>query len=819
MATKGKNLKNKETIAKMTLEEKAQLCDGLNFWYTKSVDRLGVPSIMVSDGPHGLRKQNLNDKNDMGMSNSHPAVCFPTACTTACSWDVDLLHEMGKALGEECLKENVSVLLGPGANMKRSPLCGRNFEYFSEDPLLAGKLSAAYINGVQSMGVGTSLKHFAANSQETRRLIISSIVDERALREIYFTAFEIAVKESNPWTVMSSYNKINGVYSTENDWLQNKVLRDEWGFDGVVVSDWGAVNDRVEGMKSGNDLEMPSSQGINSNNIINAVQSGELDESVVDKRVDTVLDLVNKSQTLPKKEYTCDLDAHHELAAKIAAQSMVLLKNDGVLPVSKGQKLSIVGEMAKKPRYQGAGSSEINPTKIDNAVDCLKEAGFDITYSQGYINEKNDVNRKLIDEAVESSKNADVVLAFIGLTQADESEGFDRETMALSESHNELVNALCDACENVVVILAGGSPVSMPWVEKVQGLVNSYLGGQAGARAVADIITGEVNPSGKLAETYPFCKECTPCADNFPGGKRTVEHRESIYIGYRYYEKAKEKVQFPFGFGLSYTQFEYSDLKLDKSQMSDDESLCASVKVKNTGKVAGAEIIQLYVADEESTIFRPEKELRGFKKVKLNPNEEKTVDFVLDKRAFAYYNTQAQCWHVESGSFEIVVGSSSADIRLRGKVDVSSTQPEIEVPDFRETAKSYYTGDVKQVPDTEFEALLGMPIPPSDRDITKLLDINDSLEDAKHTKWGRRINRLVDLILRRFNKGYTAEMVKTAAFQNPLRFFIFMSNGLVTQKMLDGLLLILNDKRGGWKKLLSGIPHLIKNAKKVLGGM
>ena len=818
MITVKEHLRNREIIEKMTLEEKAQICDGLDYWHTKAFERLGIPSIMVCDGPHGLRKQNPNGKK-VGLGNSYPAVCFPTACTTACSWDTDLIYEMGRALGEECLRENVSVLLGPGVNMKRSPLCGRNFEYFSEDPFLAGKMGAAFINGVQSMGVGTSLKHFAANSQETRRMTVSSVVDERTLREIYLTAFEIAVKESKPWTVMNSYNRINGVHSSENDWLQNKVLRDEWGFDGVVVSDWGAVNDRVKGINGGNDLEMPSSKGYNSKKIIQAVKNGEIDEETLNERVDKLIDLVIKAQTMPKKEYVCDLEAHHALARKIAGQSMVLLKNEGVLPISKGQKIAVIGEMAKAPRYQGAGSSLINPTKMDNACECLRQAGFDFTYAAGYDKKTIKIDGRKIEEAVNAAKSADVVLAFIGLTEAYESEGFDREHMNLPDNHNALIDALCKANENVVVILAGGSPVSMPWADKVKGILNSYLGGQAGAGAVADILTGAVNPSGKLAESYPFSNECTPCADYFPGGHKTVEYRESIYIGYRYYDKAKIEVQFPFGFGLSYTSFEYSDLKLDKASIKDSETLTVTFKVKNTGNFAGAEIAQLYVSDEESTIFRPEKELKGFKKVELLPGEEKEVELTLDKRAFAYYNTEIHDWHVESGSFRILVGASSADIRLESAVTVESSLPQAVIPDFRETAPSYYTADIKNVPDIQFEALLGFPIPPDDRDVTNPLTYINNLEDAWHTKWGRRINKAILSVMKRVNKGPSAGMMNNVALQTPFRCILSMGNGVLSQKMLDGLLLMLNGEKGGIRKFLSGIPHLIKNIRSLINSI
>ena len=495
-------LKHKDILAQMTLEEKASLCDGADYWHLKAIERLGLDPIMVCDGPHGLRKQDAEHKNgSIGLGNSVPATCFPPACTTACSWDPDLLREMGRALGERCLAEDVSVLLGPGTNMKRSPLCGRNFEYFSEDPVLAGELATGWIEGVQEMGVGASLKHFAANSQETRRMTVSSVVDERALREIYLTAFEKAVKRARPWTVMNAYNRLNGTYCSENAWLQTQVLRKEWGFDGVVVSDWGAVNDRVAGLKAGNDLEMPSSAGIGTRKIVEAVRAGTLDEAVLDARADRIVDLILRAKQ-NKKQVTVDEQAQHALARRIAAQSMVLLKNDdGVLPLRRGQKLAVIGEMAHHPRYQGAGSSLIQPTKIDNALESLRREGFEVIYARGYHGGDQQIDPTLLDEAVAAAARADVAIVFVGLTDDFESEGFDRAHMNMPRPHNALVRAVAEANPNTVAVLAGGAPVSIPWLDNVKGLLNSYLGGQAGGAAVADLLTGRVNPSGKLAET------------------------------------------------------------------------------------------------------------------------------------------------------------------------------------------------------------------------------------------------------------------------------------------------------------------------------
>lgn len=808
--------KHGDIIEKMTLEEKAALCDGKDFWHLKSIERLGLPEIMVRDGPHGLRKQDPEHKK-LGLGNSVPAVCFPTACTTACSWEPELLREMGEALGDTCLSEEVSVLLGPGVNMKRSPLCGRNFEYFSEDPVLAGELAAAFIEGVQSKGVGTSLKHFAANSQETRRMTVSSVVDERALREIYLAAFERAVKKSKPWTVMNAYNRLNGTYCSENKWLQTTVLRDEWGFDGVVVSDWGAVNDRVAGIKAGNDLEMPSSAGVNAKKIVDAVKNGELDESILDRRVDSIVDLILKAKE-HKKHHKADEKAQHALARKIAGRSMVLLKNDdNILPVPKNKRLVVIGEMAVHPRYQGAGSSLINPTRLDCAVDCLLDEGYDLKYYRGYNKKKDKIDTELMYEAVTAASSADTALVFAGLTEDYESEGFDRLHMNMPRSHNELIKAVAAVNKNVIVVLAGGAPVAMPWINDVKGILYSGLAGQAGAGAVADIISGKVNPSGKLAETYPICGNCVPCKNFFPGNTATVEYRESIYIGYRYYEKANKKVRFPFGFGLSYTTFEYSDIRLSKSAVKDTESLKISFRVKNTGSVAGAETAQVYVADKESTIFRPEKELKAFMKVDLLPGEEKKITVTLGKRAFAYYNVNISDWHVESGDFDICVGSSSADVRLRATVTVTSSMPEVEVPDYRALAPNYYKADVVNLPTAQFEAVLGHRLPPPQKE-NERLDLTSNIEDAKNTKWGRRINKAISTATKMVNAGAPSDMASAVAVQTPIRNFVSMSGGLFSEEMADGLIKILGDDEPakGAGKIAAGIPRLVKNLGKFL---
>ena len=804
-------MKNSELINKMTLEEKVALCSGKDGWYLKGVDRLGVPEIMLTDGPHGLRKHNPEGK--FKLENSIPATCFPPAVTSACSWDPELLYEMGVAIGEECLQEKVSVILGPGVNMKRSPLCGRNFEYFSEDPLLAGELAAGWINGVQSQGIGTSLKHFAVNSQEKKRLAIDSVVDERALREIYLTAFEIAVKKAQPWTIMTAYNKVNGTYCSENRHLVKEILKDEWGFEGIAVTDWGAANDRILGIENGNELEMPSSNGYYDKKICTAVRNGKLSESVVDEAADRMLTLIKKSEANLKDSYTYDKEAHHKLAAKIHSQSMVLLKNeDNILPISKDKKIAVIGEMARAPRYQGAGSSLINPTKISDSFDGLLEKGYTLNFAPGYNKKKDEIMPAMFADACKVAEKADIALVFIGLTEEYESEGYDREHMNLPETHNKLVEEILKVNENVIVVLSGGSPVTMPWLGKVKGLINSYLGGQACGIAIADIVSGDVCPSGKLAETYPLSISDTPCSKYFPGTKRLAEHTESIYIGYRYYDTAEKDVLFPFGYGLSYTQFKYSNLKLSKKKIKDTDTLTVSYKIKNVGNCDGAEISQVYVSDKESAIFRPAKELKGFKKVFLKAGEETTVEIELSKRAFAFYNAEAASWQVESGDFEILVGASSRDIKLTSNVFVESAD-NFPVPDYRETALSYYGANIKAVPDKEFEAILGRPIPDRVYSAGERFDMTSSLGDAADTKWGKVIISMLDAAIDRVIKGSEKDRlnVKANTFDVPFKNFITMGPNIVTEEVCNGLLMILNGEKSGKGilKIISGFTSAI----------
>lgn len=810
-------LKHQELISQMTLEEKASLCSGKDFWHLKSIKRLGLKEIMVCDGPHGLRKQNSENK-EVGLGNSYPATCFPTAVTTACSWDRDLIYKMGQALGEECLQHEVSVLLGPGVNMKRSPLCGRNFEYFSEDPELAGEMGAAFIAGVQSMGVGTALKHFAGNSQEMKRMTSNSIIDDRALREIYLRAFEKAVKKSQPWMVMNAYNLLNGEYCSENDKLQNKILRDEWGFEGAVVSDWGAVNERVKGLNAGNDLEMPSSGGVNDAKIVEAVKCGVIDEKTLDERVDKLVDIILKGVANKKPGYKYDVEAHNLLARQIAEQSMVLLKNeDGILPLRQndGGYVAVIGAFADAPRYQGAGSSIINPTKIDSGKRAFNNSPINVKFADGYDRKGKRKNEDAyITEACNLAKNASCAVLFIGLTDDYESEGFDRSTMKLPEGHNRLVEAVSRVNENIVVVLEGGSPVEMPWADNVKAILNAYLGGQSVSPAIVDVLTGKANPCGKLAETYPICLKDTPTAFRYPDSDENVQYRESIFIGYRYYDKTEKNVRFPFGYGLSYTSFEYSDMKLKKKNLAKGEGATVTFKVKNTGDVAGSEIAQVYVSKPESKVFRAPKELKGFAKVTLEPGEEKKVTVELDDRAFSFWNTQTDDWSVESGEYKILVGSSSRDIRLEAELKMKS-EDDADIVDMRDTAEVYYNGDPARATEKDFKAVYGgeFKLAP---EVTKD-SLNNTIESCKDKGLAKFIYNTVDLAMKPMG-GISGSMMANTIMQTPVRNFICMSGGLFTEDMADGLLKLFDGKDvgKGVGKIAKGVPHALANLKTLL---
>lgn len=755
----------KELVQRMTLEEKAGMCSGLDFWHLKGVERLGIPSIMVTDGPHGLRKQD-GSADHLGLTSSVPATCFPSAAGLASSWDKELARQVGVALGEECQAEDVAVLLGPGVNIKRSPLGGRNFEYFSEDPLLSTQMATGHIQGVQSQGVGTSLKHFAVNNQEERRMSIDAVVDERTLREIYLASFEGAVKDGQPWTVMCSYNKVNGTYAGENEWLLTDILKDEWGHEGLVVSDWGAVNERADALAAGLELEMPTSGGIGERKVIDAVENGQLPLDKLDRAVERLLTLIFNAVDQKQEGATYNKDEHHQLARKVAAESMVLLKNEeGLLPLGREGEVALIGAFARKPRFQGGGSSHINPTKVDDIVEEMTQVageGVTLSYAPGYRIEADDVDETLMHEAVQAAQSADTAVVFVGLPDRYESEGYDRAHLRLPDNHIRLIEEIAKVQSRVVVVLSNGSPVEMPWLPQVQAVLEAYLGGQAVGGAIADLLYGEVNPSGKLAETFPAKLSHNPSYLNFPGEGDRVDYREGIFVGYRYYDKKELEPLFPFGYGLSYTTFEYADLKVDRTELTDQDEVNVQVRVTNTGDRAGKEIVQLYVSDVESTVIRPVRELKGFAKVALEPGEPKVVSFTLNKRSFAYYNVDMKDWHVETGEFEIQVGSSSRDIHVHTRVNVESTA----------TFLPTYT-----------------------RNST----LGDIQRDPAH-------KQLLDQALQQFQEasgfggddaGDHADMMDAMMKYMPLRALVAFSGGAMTEEAMNELLEQLNNKDHG----------------------
>ena len=685
--------KIRELVSQMTLEEKVSLLSGDDFWHTAAVERLGIPRMMVSDGPAGLRKQDQGGDH-LGVNESIEAVCFPSGVLTAASFDTETMKELGETLAEECQAEDLGVILGPAMNIKRSPLCGRNFEYYSEDPTLSSKLGTAYVKGVQSHGVGTSPKHFAANNQEHRRMSSSSIMSERTLREIYLGSFEEMVRESKPWTIMASYNRINGTFSCENHELLTDILRDQWGFDGFVVSDWGAVNKRAEGVAAGLDLEMPSTNGAGGQVILNAVKAGTLSEKAVDTAAANVLRIVMRYVENHRQGVVFDRVKDHEIARKIAAQGMVLLKNDGdVLPLSADQKVAVIGAYAKKVRYQGGGSSHINTKKVVSFLDAAPSSST-VTFAQGFEDGEEESDEKLFAEALEAAEKADVAVIFAGLPDKYESEGYDRTHMHLPPCQDELIEKVAKVAKKTVVVLHNGSPVEMPWINDVDAVLEAYLAGEAAGEAEYDILYGAVNPSGRLAETFPLKLEDNPTCLTYGLEDDAVHYSEGVFVGYRYYDRKKMDVLFPFGYGLSYTTFDYSDLKLDKTSMKDTESVTVSLDVTNTGSRAGKEVVQIYVGQKNPEIARPVRELRAFTKVELVPGETKTVTFQLSRKAFSYWNETIHDFYVATGDYVVEAGKSSRDIVLSAELHVEST---VEVP-YVFTANSTF-GDIMKYPD------------------------------------------------------------------------------------------------------------------------
>ena len=779
----------------MKLEEKAALLSGKGEWQTWDFERLGIPSMYCSDGPHGIRKQ-AGAGDHLGLNPSLPATCFPTAATVANSWDPGLGEEIGKALGEEASVQGVNVVLGPGLNIKRSPLCGRNFEYFSEDPYLAGKMAAGYVRGIQSQGVYACPKHFAVNSQELRRMAMNAVVDERTLREIYLTGFEIAVKEGGAKAIMTSYNQVNGTYANENMHLLRDILRGDWGYDGIVITDWGGSNDHIKGVEAGSDLEMPTPGLDSARQIVAAVKEGRLAESAVDECVDRLLEAVltlTKERKIPKE---FDKKAHHALARKAASESAVLLKNEeDILPLKPGTRVALIGDFAFEPRYQGAGSSMVNATELDKMADLIN--GYDLVLvgaSKGYIR-TGEEDAVLAKEAIDLAQSADVVLYCFGLDELSESEGVDRTHMRIPQNQISLLEGLARVNKNIVGVLSAGAAVEMPWHYCLKGLLHGYLYGQAGAGAMLDILTGKINPSGRLNETYPVRYEDTPAFRYFPSEERNSEYREGLYVGYRYYDTSKVRVMYPFGFGLSYTSFEYSDIKADETGVT--------FTVTNTGKTDGAEVAQLYVGMKDAKVYRPEKELKGFAKVFLKAGESREVRIDFDDKTFRYWNVRTDRWETEGGTYRIMIGASCADIRLEAKVEITGTTEEF--PYYTNRMPSYYSGLIQQVDDKEFEELLGTPIPSGkwSGDLT----VNDAICQMYYAKSAiaRFAYRKLTQMKKKSEDAGKPDLNILFIYNMPFRSIAKMTGGMVSMEMVEGIVTMVNG-------------HLFRGLKKTVGG-
>ena len=799
--------KHQDLINQMTLEEKARFVSGKDFWQTVNIDRLNIPSAFLSDGPHGLRRQ-VDEADHLGLNASIPATCYPTAATMANSWDLELGEELGKYLGKEAIVQKVNVLLGPGLNIKRNPLCGRNFEYFSEDPYLAGKMAASYVRGIQSNGISACLKHFACNNQEENRMALDSVVDERTLREIYLTGFEIAVKEGKARSIMSSYNLVNGFYANENKHLLVDILRNEWGFNGLVVTDWGANNDGVASLKCGNQLEMPGTPD-RAEYILKAIEEGSLEESVLDDNVDTLLDIVldTMKNGVDKAPEKFDVESHHAFAEKCAEESAVLLKNNGVLPLKNETSVAFIGDFLYLPRYQGAGSSIVNPTKLDKTVDLLPNYGFNLVgFAKGF-DRYGKKKEKLRKEALALAEKANVVVLYLGLDEVTEAEGLDRSDMRLKDNQLELVKDIKKLKKKIVVVLSCGSAVEMPFVEDVDAILFNCLNGQAGALAALNILSGKVNPSGKLSETIPIKYEDIPSSDNFPSHTRTIEYREAYGVGYRYFEKANVKVQFPFGFGLSYTEFEYKNLKVDEKGVS--------FEVTNIGKVDGKEIAQLYVGLKETDVARPTKELKGFTKVSLKAGETKKVSIPFDDKTFRYFNMMTNKWEIEKGEYDIYVGASSYDIRLMGTISQKGTDAKVRYNKL--DVPNYMVANLRNISDKEFEAFLGYPIPDGSIHFYKknriVVDYNTTIRELRYARrWiGRLIGKAIPWftrVLAKIGKKELANTLIMGVVHQPMRGMSRFSNGGLRMSQLDGLIMMFNGHF--WK----GLHHYNKEGRK-----
>lgn len=792
-------MKHQDIIQKLTLEQKCALLSGKNTWQTQGYPHQGVPSAWFSDGPNGLRKQ-AGAADHLGLNPSEPATCFPTAATLANSWDPTLTEQVGEALGEETAAYEVNVLLGPGLNVKRSPLCGRSFEYFSEDPYLSGKMAAGYVRGIQQKGIAACPKHFAANSQELRRMASNSILDERTLREIYLTGFEIVVREANPKAIMTSYNKINGVYANENEHLLLEILHKEWCFEGAVITDWGGSNDHVDGVKNGSTLEMPSPGLGGARKLLKALEEGRISEQTIDTRVDELLELIlSTNAALEAAPRSFDRDAHHEIARRAAQESIVLLKNeDAILPLKTGKKIALIGDFALTPRYQGAGSSMVNPTRVDSLQQAAEKAGITLVGCCAGYERSGKPNKDALQAAIELAKQADIVVTCIGLDESSESEGADRSHIRIPEVQKQLVAALAAANPNLVAVVSAGSVIEMDWEDSCKAVVHGYLGGQAGAGAMMDVLTGWANPCGKLAETIPLCYEDTPAANYFPGKHQNVEYREGLYVGYRYYETARAKVRYPFGYGLSYTYFEYSDLKVE-----DDKVL---VTITNAGERDGAEIVQLYVAKPDAAVFRPAKELKGFVKVFLKAGESKTVAIPLEDKTFRYWNVKTNRWEVEDGCYQLMVGASVQDIRLTTEHCVRGTgAPE---PYAGKALPHYCSGEIQTLPQKEFECLLGYKLPEEKLVIDQTMTLGELDHSRSPLCW--LIAFVLKLLLKSGEKRGKPDLNILFQYNMPLRALAQMTGGMIGDETVDGIVM---EAKGFWIiGLLRAIIGLLQNA-------
>lgn len=811
----------KELVLKMTLEEKAAVCSGKGVWDTLNIDRLEIPSITLTDGPHGLRKSKSKDSNNT-IADSVVSTCFPTSSLIASSWDTTLLYRMGAAIAEEALSEGVAVVLGPGVNIKRSPLCGRNFEYYSEDPFLAGEIASSYIQGMQIRGVGASLKHFAANNQETKRLLLDVVVDERAMNEIYLLPFEMAVKKAKPWTVMASYNKINGTYSTENEELLTDILRKKWGYKGLVVSDWSAVNDIVSAIKAGLDLDMPTRYKFNTNKIIKAVKKGDLEIEVLDQTVERILELVSNYVKNKKEKSFYNKSIHHKIARKLASESIILLKNNSkILPLSKTvlrkKKLAVIGEYADKVRIQGDGSSLVNAFQTDNVLCSLDLNNINYSYARGYDSDDDKIDNALMQEATLLAEEADYAIVFAGLTNNYESEGFDRTNMDMPPNHNALIEAVSSVNKNVIVVLYGGSPMSMPWISKVKAILHTYLGGEAVGSAIVDILFGDVNPSGKTTESYPVSAEYNPSYNYFPGEDRTVEYRESIFVGYRFYQmlsdkNKKRRLIFPFGYGLSYTMFEYKKMALSDEKTTDKnllsmQHILVKMEIQNTGDYDGSEVVELYISPQTPKVFRPKRELKCFSKVFLKKGESKTLDFRLTFRSFAYYNTSIHNWHIEEGFYIVELGTSSENILLSKTIYIENELKKLDKSlsenDASETAYQDINSMLSEngtfvIPKDDFEKILGRRLKGnSDKNQNgekEKYSLNSTLDEIKDSAFGKIFYKyMMKKIEGVFSDPSMSKILKNMRYECPIRALLgYMGKG--GGKNVETFINILNKK-------------------------